>query len=77
MNVFDKQLQKASLSPALLYAALTLFFIVYAALEPGHRYVSLFLVIIGLSGTWRQYAIWSKKWAQRGMELISTDSEGR
>lgn len=77
MNVLDKQLQKGSLFLVLLYAALTLFFIVYVALEPGYRYLSLFLIVIGSGGVWHHYTIWSKKRAQRGVESISTDSRAR
>lgn len=77
MSVFDKQFQKGSLFLVLFYTAVTFFFIAYAALEPGHRYVSLFLVIIGSSGAWRHYTIWSKRWAQRVMEFIDTNSRER
>lgn len=77
MKLFKKPFRKGSLFLVGLYAAVALFFLVDAALGPEHRYVSLLLATAGLSGTWRQYVVWSKKRAQGGMELLGTDPRER
>ncbi|MBP1596376.1 MAG: hypothetical protein H6Q05_1753 [Acidobacteria bacterium] len=56
----DQRFPKGSLFGVLLGAACTLFFAAMAVVEPRHRYFSLFLVILGLTGTWRQYMVWKR-----------------
>jgi hypothetical protein len=55
MNLMDLRFQKGSLFSVLLGAACTIFFAVMAVIEPKYKYFSLFLVILGLAATWRQY----------------------
>jgi hypothetical protein len=56
----DLRFQKGSLFSVLLGTACTLFFAVMAVIEPKHKYFSLFLVILGLGATWRQYLAWTR-----------------
>ncbi len=75
MNIIDRQFQKGSGFMVLLGVVLTLFFTAYAIIEPEQKYFSLFLTLIGLTGTWRQYVVWSRKRKQHGLELIGTDPQ--
>jgi hypothetical protein len=56
----DRRFLQASLFSVLLGAACTLFFTVMAVIVPKYKYFSLFLVILGLAGTWRQYLSWNR-----------------
>lgn len=73
MNAFDRQFQNGSLFFVLLGAAGVLLFAVWAVIEPEQRYASLFCVLLGIVGTWRQYVIYARKRAQNGLEFIGTD----
>jgi hypothetical protein len=57
----DHPFLKTGLFRVLLGTACTLFFAVMAIIQPRYKYFSIFLVILGLAGTWRQYLAWNRR----------------
>lgn len=55
----------------LLFAALTVFFVVYGVLGGGNA--SLFFALLGALGTWRHYAVGRRRRRQGGLDLIGTE----
>lgn len=74
MNAFDRLFQPGTLGFLLMGVALTAYFVVQAVVDPEHRYVSLFLVLVGLAGVSVQYGRWRRKRAARGLDLLGPDA---
>ncbi|MEM9997159.1 MAG: hypothetical protein AAF809_05615 [Bacteroidota bacterium] len=64
-------LQPGSSVMTLLFAALTVFFVVYGVLGGGDA--SLFFALLGALGTWRHYAVGRRPRSQRGLDLLGTE----
>ena len=75
MNRFDLLFQKGSLFRIALGLILAGVFAQYALIEPDHRYISLFVVIVTLTGVGRDYVTWWRRSVQSGKELLDTDPD--
>ena len=63
--------QHGGLAMTLLFAALTAFLAVHAALGGG--YASLFFALLGVLGTWQHYVVGRRRRKQGGLDLIGTE----
>jgi hypothetical protein len=61
MNAFDRQFQTGSPFLIALFSAIALFFVWAGAVQPEQKYLSLVLVLLSLSGAWKNYLAYQRR----------------
>ncbi len=69
MNVFDRQFQTGSPFLIALFSMVALFFVGVSVLEPEQKYLSLGLVLLSLSGAWKNYLAYQRR-KQKSFDLL-------
>jgi hypothetical protein len=73
MNTFDRQFQTGSPLLIALFSAIALFFLGLSALEPEQKYLSLVLVLLSLSGAWKNYLAYQRR-KQGSFDLLEEEA---
>jgi len=73
MNAFDRQFQTGSPLLIALYAAIALFFAGVSVAQPEQKYLSLVLVLLSLSGVWKNYLTYHRR-KQSSFDLLEEEA---
>jgi hypothetical protein len=61
MNTLDRQFQTGSPFLIALFSAIAFFFVWAGVVQPEQKYLSLLLVLLSLSGAWKNYLAYQRR----------------